>query len=77
MKHEKTRVEILREFYDAPAEALFSQQTLCSVLNCSDALAERNRWAGSGVPFLKMGRSVRYRKSDIIDWIELHKPMHS
>jgi len=73
MKIKKTRTEILKEFYASPVESLFNQETLCAVMDCSKALAERNRWAGLGVPFLKIGSSVRYRKSDILSYLETQK----
>lgn len=28
---------------------------------------------GNGPPFIKLGRSVRYRVGDILDWIEAHR----
>jgi predicted site-specific integrase-resolvase len=28
------------------------------------------RWQGSGPPFVKMGRSVRYRLTDLADWLD-------
>lgn len=69
----KNRLDLLTEFYAAPAESLFNQETLCAVIDCSKALVERNRWAGLGVPFLKIGSSVRYRKSDILSYLEAQK----
>lgn len=69
MKNKKERLAFLTEFYSAPAESLFDQKTLCAVLDCSSALAERHRWAGTGVPFIKIGHAVRYRKSDILKYI--------
>jgi hypothetical protein len=77
MKLERTRLDIIAEFYQAPPETLFSQQTLCAVLGCSAALAERNRWAGKGVPFIKIGHTVRYYKRDIVIFIEQQKIRHS
>ena len=53
MKHEQTRLELIHEFYAAPDQALFSQKTLCAVLDCSEALAERKRWQGGWIPIVK------------------------
>lgn len=77
MKNKKTRVEILSEFYAAPEETLFNQDTLCAVVNCSTSLAERNRWSGCGAPFIKIGNAVRYLKSDILNYIGQHKACNS
>jgi hypothetical protein len=38
---------------------------------------ERNRWAGNGVQFLKIGRTVRYRKADVIAWLAQYQPQKS
>jgi len=72
MKSEKSRIELLSEFDAAPASALFDQQAVAAVRGCSEATMERDRWAGGGVPFLKIGRLVRYRKSDVLAWLEDH-----
>jgi len=69
MKNKKSRIDLISEFYAAPEEALFNQMVLCAVLDCSKQLLERNRWAGGGVPFIKIGNAVRYRKSDILKYI--------
>lgn len=77
MKPQKSRNELLNEFEQAPLDTLFDQVTPAAILGCSCALMERNRWKGGGVPFLKVGRSVRYKKSDILSWLEQHKAVTS
>ena len=72
-----TRLHLLNEFESAPHSALFNQQTIAAVLSCSTQLLERNRWAGSGVPYLKIGRKVLYRKSDILDFLQQQKVYYS
>lgn len=74
---EKSRLQLLQEFDLAPPSTLFPQLTLCAILDCSPATTERNRWAGVGVPFIKIGRSVRYKKSDILSYLEAQKLHHS
>ena len=53
-----SRLDLLKEFESAPESSLFSQQTIAAVLSCSTQLLERNRWAGTGIPYLKIGRKV-------------------
>jgi hypothetical protein len=77
MKPERTRLDLLNEFYAAPIDTLFPQTTLCAVMDHSKAQAERNRWAGAGVPFIKIGRSVRYRKYDILAYLEKYRVQES
>ena len=37
----------------------------------SKAFLERDRWAGAGIPFIKVGsRAVRYRSCDLQAYIE-------
>ncbi len=68
-----SRLSLLNEFESAPQSALFNQQTIAAVLSCSTQLLERNRWAGSSVPYLKIGRKVLYRKSDVLDFLQQQK----
>ena len=72
-----SRLHLLNEFESAPQSALFNQQTIAAVLSCSTQLLERNRWAGSGVPYLKIGRKVLYRKSDVLDFLQQQKVYYS
>lgn len=48
---------------------LMTQKELCAYIGKSEAWAERARLDGSGPPYVKLGRSVRYRASDVEDWI--------
>lgn len=73
----KSRLDFIEEFESAPESALFKQDTLCALLDCSPALLERDRWAGGGIPFVKMGRSVRYRKSDVLIYLNGLPTCHS
>lgn len=72
-KIKPSRLQLINEFEFAPDSMLFSQKTLAAVLDCSTQLLERNRWAGEGVPFLKIGRKVLYRKSDVLLFLQKHK----
>ncbi len=72
-----SRLHLLNEFESAPHSALFNQQTIAAVLSCSTQLLERNRWSGGSVPYLKIGRKVLYRKSDVLDFLQQQKVYHS
>ena len=65
----KTRTELAQEFAAAPLDALLAQPPVAAWLDVSEALLERHRWAGTGIPYLKLGRAVRYRKSDVLAWL--------
>ncbi len=49
---------------------LMDQRELCSYIGKSTAWAERARWSGDGPKFIKLGRHIRYRATDIAEWIE-------
>lgn len=70
-------LDLLNEFDSAPESALFSQQTIAAVLSCSTQLLERNRWAGTGIPYLKIGRKVLYRKSEVQEFIQQQRVYRS
>lgn len=77
MKSDTYRLILLNEYEQAPDSAYFTQETVAAIRNCSRATIERDRWAGTGVPFVKMGRLVRYRKIDIISWLKQHPSFQS
>jgi excisionase family DNA binding protein len=77
MKAKTSRLELINEYETAPDSALFSQETVAAILDCSLATIERDRWIGKGIPFSKFGRLVRYRKTDIREWLEKHKSFQS
>lgn len=73
----QTREKSLAEFYSAPNQSLHNQVVVAHVRDCSVATMERDRWAGGGIPFIKIGRLVRYRKSDVLEWLGKHQPQSS
>ena len=77
MKSRLSRLDLIQEYELAPDWALFSQETVAAIRDCSLATLERDRWIGIGIPFIKMGRLVRYRKSDIRAWLESHHAIKS
>ncbi len=72
-----SRIQLINEFESAPESTLFNQNTLAAVLDCSTQLLERNRWAGEGISYLKIGRRVLYRKIDILDFLQKKKVYRS
>lgn len=68
MKDKPTRLEALSEFEAAPDDALFGQLYIAFYLDCSEASMERDRWAGRGVPFIKIRRQVKYQKRDVVHY---------
>jgi len=77
MKIKSSRLELIHQYEEAPSSALFSQATVAALLDCSLATIERDRWEGTGIPFVKIGRMVRYRKADIDTWLRMHVAIQS
>jgi hypothetical protein len=77
MKSQLSRIDLIQEYESAPDWVLFSQETVAAIRDCSLATMERDRWIGSGVPFIKMGHLVRYRKSEIRTWLDQHVAVQS
>ena len=71
------RLALLHEYESSPDSALFSQLTVAALRQCSIATNERDRWAGIGIPFIKTGHLVRYRKAEIRAWLEQHQSFQS
>lgn len=61
---------LLMAFGAAPPWARFDQKTVAAVRGCSEATLERDRWAGTGIPFVRDGRSIRYIKQDILGFLD-------
>lgn len=53
-------------------DKLLSQQNVCDWTGMSPAWFEQSRFKGTGIPYIKIGRSVRYRTSDVQRWIDGH-----
>lgn len=51
-------------------DKLLTQAQAVEWTGMSAAWFEMNRHRGVGIPYVKMGRAVRYRVSDISRWIE-------
>ena len=60
-----------------PAPKLLKQGEVAAIIRKSEAWLERKRWEGGGIPFRKMGRSVLYYESDVLDWIRKYPPLTS
>ncbi|MGH8579541.1 MAG: DNA-binding protein [Gammaproteobacteria bacterium] len=77
MHQSKPRLDLLIEFDAAPDWALFTQEYIAAVRDCSEATLERDRWSGGGIPFVRDGRSIRYIKGDVLKWLAAKKVCHS
>lgn len=54
---------------DLPAPAYFNVHQAAAYISCSRKQLEGWRSAGSGPPFIKIGRHVRYSRRDLDEWM--------
>ncbi|PSO19497.1 helix-turn-helix domain-containing protein [Bradyrhizobium sp. MOS003] len=55
---------------DADYRLLVTEKDAARCLSLSHRTLQAWRTSQSGPPFIKIGRSVRYRKVDIVEWLE-------
>lgn len=53
-------------------DRLLTQQQVVEWTGMSAAWFEMSRFKGTNIPYCKCGRAVRYRTSDILNWINDH-----
>lgn len=51
---------------------LMNQKQVAEILGMSEAWLEMSRFKKTGIPYIKIGRSVRYRTSDVNQWLEMN-----
>ena len=56
--------------YSSNFPRLLNQKEVASIIRKSEAWLERQRWLGEGIPYRKIGRSVRYQEDDILSFLE-------
>jgi len=54
------------------SDRLLNQKQVAEMIGMSQAWLEQCRFRKIGIPWVKIGRSCRYRKSDVEKWIESH-----
>jgi predicted DNA-binding transcriptional regulator AlpA len=52
-------------------DALLNQKQVAQILGMSEAWMEQCRFKKTGVPFIKIGRAVRYRLGDVQAFINI------
>ena len=65
----KTPPQLLAELDTAPEWALFPEEYVSAARNVSLSAVRQDRTRGTGVPFVKQGRKVLYRKADIFEYL--------
>lgn len=55
------------------APTLLTEAECALVRKMAKASVRRERWAGGGPPYIKMGRRIRYDLNDLIAWLDASK----
>ncbi|WP_090928795.1 helix-turn-helix domain-containing protein [Palleronia marisminoris] len=50
--------------------AIVTQAQAAEYLGVSEKKLERDRWCERRIPYVKLGRNVRYRASDLLAYVE-------
>ena len=56
---------------------LINEHETSKLINKSVFWLRRSRWAGNGIPYRKLGASVRYDLNDVLRWINQHQLQES
>lgn len=68
---------LLHRFLNAPNEQLFNQEDVAIFLQCSTSILQRMRCVGGGIPYTKIGRTVAYKKADVLQYQESRTIMNT
>ena len=49
---------------------LLSEKEVAVLLKCSVSVLQKNRLKGDGLPYYKMGRSVRYSEESVLEYLK-------
>lgn len=51
-------------------DELLTGREAAALVRLSERTMERHRTAGTGPRYIALGRAIRYRRRDLLDWIE-------
>lgn len=54
-------------------DRLLTPEQVAIVLGIQPKTLARWRMRKIGVPFIRVGRTIRYNEKDVIDWMDTHK----
>lgn len=53
-------------------DELYDTRETAAMIKVKPATLEQKRWLGDGIPYVKVGRLVRYRRKDIDAYLDKH-----
>jgi len=58
-------------------DELLTSQEVARIRKCPELTIRKERMLGRGIPFVKIGRSVRYRRADVEAFFEANLHTHT
>jgi len=55
---------------------LLNEKEVATLISKSVAWLQRARWEGNSIPYRKIGRSVRYFESEVLEWLDANAPKY-
>ena len=68
--HIASTADLRAEFWQAPVETLLDRKTAAAGMGYTVGWLEWSATHGGGPILTKIGRTVRYRKADVLAWLE-------
>lgn len=70
------RQSLAEIFWRAPLDSLHDASVVAAALDVSVTVLGLNRLRRTGIPYINIGRLVRYRKSDVLTYLDenRHEP---
>ena len=59
--------------YSVTSDKLIDQKTLSELIATTQSSIEKARVMKTGIPYVKIGRLVRYRLSDVENYLDAHR----
>jgi predicted DNA-binding transcriptional regulator AlpA len=56
---------------------MLTQKEVSKMINMSEAWLEQKRCKGGGIPYIKIGRSVKYDINDVEKYIQNNRKKHT
>lgn len=63
-----TEDQLIAKYHKADERSFFTERAIALVMGFTRAKLQNDRWKGAGIPFVKLGHAVRYRKKDVEHW---------
>jgi predicted DNA-binding transcriptional regulator AlpA len=68
-----SRTQLSSDSESARVERLLTARDAANLLRLSPSWLAKARMAGSGPPYIKLGRSIRYSETALLLWMRAHQ----